>query len=150
MIILEQMAVLLHCRAAPGRVYRDELGAGFLEGGDVPPSQLARALEISGVRVQRPATLLARSIDDRVAVHFEHALRGAVCGTEQSVHDASTKRGYAATLTPAARSVRGALDGPASRREHRHGETEPPIHARQKRRDRRGRKKSREEHRRPQ
>src|SRR6202022_2421590 len=118
------MPVLLHRRAAPSRVDRDELCSRSLERGDIPPGQLARVLEISRVCVQRPATLLARSVDHRVAVYLEYSLRRAIGGAEQSVHDAAAQRSNAAALSSADRVVRRMLDGTASRSEHRHGEAD--------------------------
>src|SRR6202171_808076 len=144
------MPVLLHCRTAPGGVYRNEFGARFLERGDIPARQFACLLEISGVRVQRPTTLLPRSVDHRIAVYFEHALCRAVRGAEQSVHDAAAQRSNATALSPADRAVRGTLDGTASRGEHRHGEAEAALHSGEKGRDWRRGKQSRKEHSRPQ
>src|SRR4030088_2704998 len=116
------MPVLFHCCAAPRGIHRDEFGARLLERGDIQSSKLAGVLEISRVRVQRSATLLPRSVDHRIAVHFEYALSSPIGGAEQSVHDAPAQRSDAATLSPADRVIRGTLDRTASRGEHRHGE----------------------------
>src|SRR5512141_1109121 len=87
-IVVKQMRILLHHRAASGSVDRDELGAGFLECRDVPPRELTRTLEITSMRVKRTAARLTARFHHRVPVALENSLSRAVGIGEQPFHDA--------------------------------------------------------------
>src|SRR6266480_2679880 len=83
-IVLEQMAVVLHHRSAARGIDSDHVRARGLERFDVPPCKSSCALQISRVRVERPAAALSPGRSDGVAVHLEHALRCTICLSEQS------------------------------------------------------------------
>src|SRR3954468_10350438 len=72
-IVLQEVSVLLHDRATPCCIHRDELRTGSFERGDVPASELSRVIEIAGVCVQRSAALLSGRLYDPVAVHRQNS-----------------------------------------------------------------------------
>src|SRR5438105_10589690 len=90
-VVLEKPAVLLHRRAAAGRVDDDGADLFAREGRHVPPGQFARALALAGVRVQGPAAGLRADHVHFDAVAREHWPGRRVGAAENAAHDASAE-----------------------------------------------------------
>ena len=150
-IVGQELSVLFHCRAASRRVDANEIHGGSLERRDVAPRESARALRVAGVRVQRAATTLARSVRDSVAVHRQHTFGRTIRLGEQSFHHAAGERRDSAAIAGA--SVPGGARSSALRQkatrgtQHRHGKTDAPRQARQQPSDSRGSQDASSEHR---
>src|SRR5205814_7041851 len=104
-VTAEQVLVLLHHRAATGRICADILGVRALEGGDVRARQRTSRIEVASVCVQRSATSLTGRVDDGVSVDDERALGGAIRLAQQSLHHASEQQRDGSALSVAARRV---------------------------------------------
>src|SRR4051812_40887630 len=104
-IILEQVPVLFHDRAATRGVDRNELGARPLERRDVAARQIARGIEIAGVRMESSTALLAGRANDAITVDGENPAGRAIGLTEQAVHDAAAQRRNRSSLAARDRIV---------------------------------------------
>ena len=131
----QEMAVLLHVRAAPRRIHRDPGGRSTLEGGDVRPCEGARALQIAGVRVERAATTLPRDLSDLISVHDQGARGRAVRLGEESVHHAPAEQGHRAAIAASVRLVAARGNGGAGRFEKRRRRAQSPGESRAERRE---------------
>ena len=102
-VVVQQVAVLLAHRDAPGRVEDDDVGAAPLECGDVLPCQPLRRATVPGVRVERTAAPLPRCGLERPSVLHERARGRAVHVGEEAFHHAAGAHGRRAACPVAAR-----------------------------------------------
>jgi hypothetical protein len=89
--ILEQVPVLLHCRAAAGRVDHDRVQATPEEGAEVLAGQLAHGAALATVDVERATAHLAAREVDLTAVVPQHAQGGGVNRPVDIRHHAAGK-----------------------------------------------------------
>jgi hypothetical protein len=117
------VTVVLHHRAAAGRVHGDPVGPGSLEGIDVAAGQVLSASLVTGVRVERATALLARCCHRPVAIAREHALGGPVGVTEQTLHHTAVERGNGAARRGVCRRTRVRRESGPGGLQHRERET---------------------------
>ena len=67
-VLLEQRTVLLHRRTAAGRIHRHAINPSGLESIDVATSEPPRTFEVTPVRVQGSAAILAQGVTDHVPI----------------------------------------------------------------------------------
>src|ERR1051326_3106070 len=91
-ILAEQVTILLHRRAASGRIRDDVIRIGRLERRDVLSREVSGAFEISGVCVKRAATAGRWGTVYDVSIEAQRALGCAIGFAKQAVHDASAKQ----------------------------------------------------------
>src|SRR5687768_16840745 len=90
-VVAQEVAVILHHRAAPGRVYRYEVGTRFFKRLDVAPSQRFRTWLRASMRVEGAATLLAAGRHRPVSVPRQHPFRRAIRVVEEPFHHAAVE-----------------------------------------------------------
>ena len=94
-IVLQQPAVLLQRGPAARRVHDDDVRAGALERGDVPPREGARAIALTRVRVEGTAAGLVLDDGDLYAVAREDARGRRVRRPEDRALHAAAEEGRA-------------------------------------------------------
>ena len=116
-LVGQQLAVLLHRRAAAGHVHRDDVDPGALEHLDQRLGAPDRLLLAPGVQPECPAAALLARRHDLVALGGQHPHRREVDLVEEDVLDAAGEHADPATTGADGRGARG---GPRERVAHRH------------------------------
>ena len=119
LVVAQQVAVLLHRRAAAGGVHDHIADLRLLEGRDVATGEVAGALDVAGVAVQRAAAALRGRRDDLVPEPREHAHRRLVhrgvhlavyaAGEHRHAPPRRRRRGQRAAAAEGAAGERGRL-----------------------------------------
>ena len=115
-VVVEQVPVLLHRRAAAGHVGHHVVDVQRLERGDGAPRPAQRLLLTPGVQLQRAAAPLVAGHDHVVALRGQHPCGGRVDPVEEHVLHAAGQQRHPA---PSGTDGRGVHRQPGERLAHR-------------------------------